>query len=64
MGDVDQIIAYTFLIAILLVIVAYYAGFVADIQAFGASLNTLILTATGRNSAGQFAAYPTGAPAA
>lgn len=51
------------ILLILLVIFAYYVGFTADIKQVGDTLNTLFLTASGRNSAGSFAAYPT-APAA
>lgn len=48
------------ILLILLVIFAYHVGFTQDVAQVGTSLNTLFLTASGRNSAGAFAAYPTG----
>lgn len=47
------------LLLVLLVILAYYVGFTQDVKQVGATLNTLFLTASGRNSSGAFVAYPT-----
>jgi hypothetical protein len=56
--DITLAIGYIFGLSLLLVIVVYYVGFKTDVQTFGASLNALILTLTGRNAQGQFAPYP------
>lgn len=56
----DRILGYLFALAVLLIVVAYFSGFVADTNAVASATNTLLQTATGRNSAGQFAGYPTG----
>jgi len=61
MDEVATGTRYLFLLALFLIIVAYFAGFVADTQAVGSALNSLGLTFTGRNPAGNFAAYPAGA---
>lgn len=60
----NKVIGYFFLLALFLIGVAYFAGFVADTKAVGSAVNTLLQTATGRNAAGNFAAYPTGAQVA
>jgi hypothetical protein len=60
----DEVVFYVFILALMLIFVAYFAGFATDVQAVqGAGVN-LLNAATGRNSSGQFAAYPTGAPTA
>ncbi len=51
---------YIFVLSVILILVAYWAGTRGVANAFGTQLNDLILTATGRNAQGQFAAYPTG----
>jgi len=63
MNDAQNFAGYLFLLALFLIGVAYFAGFSADTKAVAGATNTLLLTATGRNSAGQFAGYPSGAPA-
>jgi len=59
--EFDKALFYIFVLSLILILVAYYAG----AQQIGATLfngaNNLILTATGRTSSGQFAAYPSGA---
>lgn len=42
---------------------AFYAGLTTDFAAFAGGLNRIILTLQGRTQSGQFAAYPTNAPA-
>ncbi len=64
MDTIDTALGYIFTLSVILILVAYFAGFVADAQAFTTAINTLGLTFTGRNAQGQFAGYPTGAPAA
>jgi hypothetical protein len=55
---------YLFVLAIALVILAYYAGANKLLGTAFSGVNTLGLTFTGRNSNGQFAAYPSNAPTA
>lgn len=54
-------IRYIFVISLILVIVAYFAGSTQVLSTLGSTTNTLIQTATGRNSQGQFASYPVAA---
>lgn len=61
METVDRTIRYLFVLAFVLIIVAYYAGANTLLKSGLAGVNTLDLTATGRNAAGKFGAYPTGA---
>ena len=60
MDEVDKALRYIFIISLVLVLVAYWAGTRGVANAFGTQLNQLILTVTGRNAQGQFAAYPSG----
>lgn len=48
-----------FILAILILVLAYFKGFRSDAGVSGNILNKLGLTFTGRNQSGQFAAYPT-----
>lgn len=57
----SQITGYLFVLALVLIGVAYYAGLTTDANAVGGQVNTLLKTSTGRNAAGQFGAYPGGA---
>lgn len=57
----NQITGYLFILALVLIGVAYYAGLSTDATAVGNQVNQLLKTGTGRNSAGNFAAYPGGA---
>lgn len=61
MSEVDSAIRYIFVISLILVIVAYYVGSQNVLSTLGATTGSLLNTATGRNSQGQFAAYPSGA---
>lgn len=62
MDSVNVTITDIFIVSILLVIVAYFAGFASDVRTVSAATNSLILTATGRNAQGNFASYPGGGP--
>ena len=53
---------YLFWLAVLLIVVAYFAGASTLGQTIINGLNQLGLTFTGRNAQGQFAAYPGNAP--
>lgn len=59
--DINTAIRYIFVISIILVMVAYFAGTKNVIGTLGSTANTLILSSTGRNSQGNFASYPSGA---
>jgi hypothetical protein len=56
-----QTIQYLFILALVLIVVAYFAGANQLLGTAFGGLNSLGLTYTGRTSSGQFAAYPTGA---
>jgi hypothetical protein len=61
-SDVMVAIRYIFIISVILVLVAYYAGTVKVGTAFGQQLTNLVNVSTGRNpQTGNFAAYPAGA---
>lgn len=62
MGEVDKAMTYIFWLSMILIGVAYYAGSVKVLNSLGTNLGSLILTATGRDSGGKFAAYPQNAP--
>jgi hypothetical protein len=55
----DQTIRYIFLLSALLIVVAYFVGASTDTNSLASGMNKLILSLTGRNSSGAFAAYPT-----
>jgi hypothetical protein len=60
-SDVMVAIRYIFIISVILVLVAYYAGTVKVGTAFGTQLTNLVNVSTGRNpTTGVFSAYPTG----
>lgn len=56
----DKAVRYLFILSLVLIFVAYYAGLVTDIKAFAGAGDTLLKTATGRNLNGDFSAYPAG----
>jgi hypothetical protein len=62
MSEVGRTINYLFILALILILVAYWAGTNQVLSALFAGTNTLDLTATGRNAQGTFAAYPTNGP--
>ena len=63
MNDGERALRYLFILAIVLILVAYYAGAVNLGSTIFSGVNTLGLTFTGRDKTGNFAAYPTNAPA-
>ena len=63
MDEIERTTRYLFILALMLILVAYWAGANKLLGTTIGGVNTLGLTYTGRNAAGQFAAYPTGAPA-
>jgi len=56
----SRIAFYVFLLALVLIGVAYYAGVKTDATAATNGANQLLQTVTGRGANNQFAAYPTG----
>ncbi len=62
MNEIDAALRYIFIISLVLVLVAYWAGTRGVADVLGKNINMLILTVTGRDSSGKFAAYPTGGP--
>jgi hypothetical protein len=60
MSEVDSAIRYIFVITIVLVIVAYYAGSVKVLSQIGTTATGLINASSGRDSSGNFAKYPSG----
>lgn len=59
-GTVNKILLYMAVLSGLLIIVVYFVGFATDAGATGVAVNSLLKSITGRNSAGNFAAYPSG----
>ncbi len=59
MDTVDKAMLYLFAMGVILILVAYWVGSTNLINSVFTGTNTLDLTATGRNSNGAFAAYPT-----
>ena len=58
MDEVDKALHYIFILSLVLIGVAYYAGTTNVLNAVGKNLGSLILTSTGRNAQGNFANYP------
>lgn len=58
MDDLNVALFYIFVLSVILLLVAYFAGVKSDVQSFSSAFNTLLQTATGRTSSGAFAAYP------
>lgn len=59
----DKTIRYIFLLSALLIAVAYFAGTATDVNAFGSNITKLVFAVTGRDSSGNFGAYPNNGPA-
>lgn len=58
---VDDAIRYIFILSLILILVAYFAGTQRVAETFGTQITNLIDVVTGRvPSTGQFASYPTG----
>ena len=62
MDEVSKTIFYLFVMGMFLIAVAYWAGTQKILNTIFTNVNTLDLTATGRDSSGKFAAYPTNGP--
>lgn len=60
MSEVDSAIRYIFVLSLILILVAYFAGSKQVIGSLASATGGLINTSTGRNSQGNFASYPTG----
>ena len=58
MDTVERTISYLFILSLILILVAYYAGSKALFQELFAGAVQVGNTYTGRNAQGQFAAYP------
>jgi len=57
----NQFLRYFFILSALLIIVVYFVGFSTNVNVVGHVFQVLSYALTGRNTQGQFAAYPTGA---
>jgi hypothetical protein len=63
MGDqVAMAEKYLFIVALVIAVLVYWAGGVKLITAGGPAANTLLMTAQGRTSQGQYPTYPSGGP--
>lgn len=62
MDELDKAMRYIFILSLILVAVAYYAGSVRVLDSIGKNVGSLIMTSTGRDANGNFAAYPQNAP--
>ena len=60
MTEVDKALTYIFWLSMVLILVAYYIGSTNLLAQIGSTVGSLILTSTGRDQNGKFAAYPTG----
>lgn len=58
MDTATRTIFYLFVLSLILILVAYYAGSQALLTTIFAGTNQIGNTFTGRNAQGQFAAYP------
>lgn len=56
----ESTIRYIFILSAILIIAAYAVGVATDTNAFSNGLVRVVNAATGRNAAGNFAAYPGG----
>lgn len=53
-----RIFTYIFILSLVLILVAYYAGVKTDEQAFASGVRSILQTTTGRGPNNQFAGYP------
>lgn len=58
MGEIDKALQYIFILSLILVVVAYYAGTTKVLSTIGQQLGSIILVSTGRDASGKFAGYP------
>jgi hypothetical protein len=63
MSEIDVAIRYIFVLSLILILVAYWAGSTQVLSQLGKTGVSILNTATGRTSGGTFAAYPDNAPA-
>lgn len=56
----NSTVRYIFILSALLIFVAYFVGASTDTNALAAGVTKLVYAITGRNSQGNFVAYPTG----
>lgn len=61
MSEVDSAIRYIFVLSLILIIVAYYAGSTNVLKTLGSTTVSLLNTSTGRDASGKFSSYPSGA---
>ena len=61
MDEIDKTLNYIFILSLVLIAVAYYAGSTKVLGTIGQQVGNLILVSTGRTSDGKFADYPKGA---
>jgi hypothetical protein len=57
---INKILLYMAILSGLLIVSVYFVGFATDSGAVISGLDALVKSITGRNSAGNFAAYPGG----
>ena len=60
MDEFGRTVRYLFILAILLIVVAYWAGSTKVLAGLFSGTTALDYAVTGRNASGAFAAYPTG----
>ena len=58
MDEYDRTLRYLFILALVLIAVAYWVGSTNVLGSLFSGVNTLGLTFTGRNNQGNFAPYP------
>jgi hypothetical protein len=58
MDTLNRTVSYLFILSLILIVVAYYAGSQAVLGTLFSGANTLGQTYTGRDAQGNFAAYP------
>lgn len=54
----DEVVRYLFILALILIVVAYFAGSTQVLSTIGTQIGSLGNVFTGRNAQGQFANYP------
>lgn len=62
MNEFDKALRYIFVLSMLLILVAYFAGASKLFSNLGSTTNSILLTLTGRGSSGQFSSYPANGP--
>lgn len=62
MDEISRGARYLFILALALILFAYWAGANQLAKTAISGINTIGLTYTGRDSQGRFAAYPSGGP--